>query len=92
MPEEVALATLFADGLLRRDAERTRTTPRWQAAVARAAARLQRAGAPWKDLRIPIAAALVELYPAIGDEKLVPLVEAMLPVEASEFASALGLP
>ena len=34
---------LLEDGLIRRDGERTRTTPRWQAAMARAALGLQRA-------------------------------------------------
>jgi len=91
MPDPDPLGRLLADDLVRREAGRTRTTPRWQAAVARAALRLQDEGAPWRDLRLPIAAALLELYPAIHDEALVPLVEAMLPVEESEIGPAPGV-
>jgi len=58
--------------------------------MARAAARLKQEEAPWRDLRLPIAAALVESYPALDDDALVPLVEALLPVEESELAPALG--
>jgi hypothetical protein len=90
MPEAGALERLVADGLVRREEDRPRTTPRWQAAVARAAARLQREGAPWHDLRLPIAAALLELYPDVADDELVPLVEAMLPVEECESEAVLG--
>jgi hypothetical protein len=90
MREADALERLVADGILRREGGRTRTTPRWQAAMARAAARLKQEEAPWRDLRLPIAAALVESYPALDDDALVPLVEALLPVEESELAPALG--
>ena len=82
--------TLRSDGLIRRDGDRTRTTPRWQAAMARAALRLQRADAPWRDLRLPIAAALLEQYPDAADEELAALVEVMLPVEEAELAPAWG--
>lgn len=88
MPEP--LEPLLADGLLRRDGDRLRTTARWQAAMARAALRLQRDRAPWSDLRLPIAAALVEQYPEATDPQLAALVEAMLPVEEGELAPALG--
>ncbi|MBS1110330.1 MAG: hypothetical protein H6Q88_2322 [Anaeromyxobacteraceae bacterium] len=90
MRDADALERLVADGILRREGGRTRTTPRWQAAMARAAARLKQEEAPWRDLRLPIAAALVESYPALDDDALVPLVEALLPVEESELAPALG--
>ena len=90
MRDADALERLIADGILRREGGRTRTTPRWQAAMARAAARLKQEEAPWRDLRLPIAAALVESYPALDDDALVPLVEALLPVEESELAPALG--
>jgi hypothetical protein len=90
MREADALERLVADGILRREGGRTRTTPRWQAAMARAAARLKQEEAPWRDLRLPIAAALVESYPALDDDALVPLVEALLPVEEAELAPALG--
>jgi len=81
---------LLEDGLIRREGDRTRTTPRWQAAMARAAVALQRAQAPWQDLRLPIAAALLERYPGATDEELAALVEAMLPVEEAELAAAWG--
>jgi hypothetical protein len=58
--------------------------------MARAAARLKEGEAPWRDLRLPIAAALLESYPAADDEALAPLVEAMMEVEETELASALG--
>jgi hypothetical protein len=53
-----ALERLVADGFLRREGGRTRTAPRWQAAMARAAARLKQE------------AALLESYPALDDELL----------------------
>ncbi len=81
---------LLSDGLVERDGDRTRTTARWQAAMARAALRLQRAQAPWQDLRLPIAAALLERHPDATDEELAALVEAMLPVEEAELAAAWG--
>jgi hypothetical protein len=58
--------------------------------MARAAARLKQEAAPWRDLRLPIAAALLESYPAVDDEFLVSLVEAMTHVEESELAAVLG--
>jgi hypothetical protein len=88
MPEP--LETLLSHDLLRRDGDRLRTTPRWQGAMARAALRLQRGGAPWRDLRLPIAAALLERYPEASDAELAGLVEAMLPVEEAELAPVLG--
>jgi hypothetical protein len=88
MPEP--LEALLSDGLIRREGERTRTTPRWQAAMARAALALQRAGAPWKDLRLPIAAALLERHPDATDDELAALIEAMLKVEEAELAAAWG--
>ncbi len=81
---------LLADGLIRREGDRARTTARWQAAMARAASTLQRAAAPWQDLRLPIAAALLEWYPDAADEELAALVEAMLPVEEAELAASWG--
>jgi hypothetical protein len=88
MPEP--LETLLSDALIRRDGDRLRTTPRWQAAMARAALRLQRGSAPWRDLRLPIAAALLERYPEATDAELASLVEAMLPVEEAELEAAFG--
>jgi hypothetical protein len=80
-----ALARLVEAGFLRReDGGRVRSAARWQAALARAAFRLQRAGAPW-DLRLPIAAALVESFPELPDETIAALVEQMLRVEEAEL-------
>jgi hypothetical protein len=81
---------LRIDGLIHREGARDRTTARWQAAMARAALRLQRSGAPWQDLRIPIASALLERYPDATDADLAALVEAMLPVEEAELAASWG--
>lgn len=83
MPDR--LARLIEDGLVRRDGDRARTTPRWQAAMARAALGLQRSGAPWTDLKLPVVVALVERYPDASDEEIADLVEALLPVEAAEL-------
>lgn len=88
MPDGSALEVLVAGELVRYEEGWVRTTRRWQAAMARAAARLQQSAAPWTDLRLPIAAALVENYPCMTDEALAPLVEAMLPVEEAELERA----
>jgi hypothetical protein len=80
------LAALEADGLLRRDGDRLRTTRRWQSAMARAAFRLVGAGIDGDDLRVPVAAALVELYGVDApEERIADLVEAMLPIEEREL-------
>jgi len=85
MPDEDVLAALEAAGLVARDAAGIHPTRRWQAAMARAARSLQAGGAPWKDLRLPIAVALVELCGDLPDEEMVRWVEALLPVEAAGF-------
>ena len=85
MDDTGPLARLEADGLVRRTTEGARTTARWQGARARAALRLHEAGAPWHDLRLPIAAALLELRPGLTDEQLADLVEAMWPIEEREM-------
>jgi hypothetical protein len=92
MPEPGAVERLIEDGYLRHEAARLRTTARWQAALARAAFLLQRADAPWSDLRLPIAAALAEPYQALDDDALAALVEVMLSVEQAELAPMLGPP
>ena len=86
MGEASALARLEKDGLVRRGPEGARTTARWQAAMARAAVRLYSEEAPWQDLRLPIASALLEIYDELGDEELADLIEAMLPVESVGLA------
>jgi hypothetical protein len=90
MLEQDALERLIEDGFVRRESTHLRTTARWQAALARAALALQRANAPWQDLRLPIAAALAEHYRELPDEEIASLVEAMLPVEEAELAPLFG--
>jgi hypothetical protein len=85
MPDGAPLARLFRDGLLTDDGSGPRTTARFQAAMARAALRLQRSGAPWQDLRVPIAAALVELCGDLSDADVATCVEALLPIEQAAF-------
>jgi len=86
MPALDALARLEADGVLRRDGDRYRTTRRFQAAMARAAFHLVRTTDEEGDLRFPIAHALVELYgPELSDAEMVQLVEELLPIERGEL-------
>ncbi len=89
MPEGDLLARLEADGLVRTDEHGIHTTARWQGAMARAALGLYRAGAPWRDLRLPIAAALVELYGDLPNEEIARYVEALLPVEAAALGGRI---
>ena len=80
------LAALEADGLLRRVDGIPRTTPRWQRAMMRAAARLYAAGDKRDDLRIPITIALLEVYgPETRDEELLARIEIILPIEMREL-------
>jgi hypothetical protein len=80
------LAALEAEGLLRREGDRLRTTRRWQSAMARAAFRLVGAGIDGDDLRVPVASALVEIYGIDEPEqRIAELVEAMLPIEEREL-------
>jgi hypothetical protein len=90
MPERDPRERLVEDGLLEREESRLRTTARAQGALARAALSLQRAGAPWKDLRLPLAAALAERYPDLPDQELADLVEAMLPIVMAELPPMFG--
>ena len=84
---DALLATLEADGLLRPVGDGYRTTRRWQSAMARAAFRLVSAGMDGDDLRVPIAAALVEIYgDALPDERIAELALALVPIEAAELA------
>lgn len=87
--EPTALASLEADGLVRREGDRLRTTRRWQSAMARAAFRLVGAGIDGDDLRVPVASALVEIYGVDQpEERIAELVEAMLPIEERELHPA----
>ena len=83
MPDEEILAALEAEGLVSRDDAGVKPTRRWRAAMARAARRLALEHAPWKDLRLPIAVALVELRSNLSDQGIARRVEALLPLEAA---------
>jgi hypothetical protein len=85
MVEADILARLETDGFIRRETDGARTTPRWQAAMARAALRLYGSDAPWQDLRLPIASALLEIYGALSDAEIARYVEAILPIEEVEL-------
>jgi hypothetical protein len=91
MSQASVLARLEADGLVRSGPDGARTTIRWQAAMARAAVRLHRSDAPWQDLRLPIAVALLETCEGLADDELAELVEAMLPLEQRELRGASHL-
>jgi hypothetical protein len=80
------LTKLEADGLVHAGGSTRRTTKRWQAAMARAAARLYES--PHEDLRAAVAFALVELYgTAFDDEAIATALEVMLPIERAELES-----
>ncbi len=80
-----ALERLESDGLLERIAGALRTTRRWHGAMALATMRLLGQQAE-RDLRLPIAAALVEIYgPALRTDDLADMLQALLPIEASEL-------
>jgi hypothetical protein len=86
MPAPDPIARLEADGVLRREGERYRTTRRFQAAMARAAFHLVRTTDEEGDLRFPIAHALVELYGAeLSDSEMLQLIEQLLPIELAEL-------
>lgn len=84
-----AAEALVAAGLLVRGERGLATTRRWQAAMARAAARLYASEAPWEDLRLPIAMALAELVEA-DDAALARCVEVMLDVESATLRRVFG--
>lgn len=88
MPDPAVLAALQADGLVAPDGAGVRPTRRWHAAMARAARRLALAGAPWKDLRLPMAVALVELRGDLADDEIARRVEALLALEAAGAPTA----
>jgi hypothetical protein len=91
VPEREVQIRLLADGLLLSAESGLRSTRRWQAAMARAALRLIRAGLDGDDLRVPIATALIELYgDELDDRAIADAVEIMLPIEMAELAQVLG--
>jgi hypothetical protein len=84
--QAAALERLREDGYLEPRAGALRTTRSWQSALARAAAALFSRGEAWLDLRLPIAAVLVEAHPDTPAGDLAELIEAMLPIEEAELA------
>lgn len=89
---EAVVERLLSDGCLRRVDGRLRTTRRWQGAMARAAKRLAFEGDPFDDLRVPIAAAMLETYGSeTTDEELMGLIAVMLPIEADELSPRVPL-
>jgi hypothetical protein len=92
MPDAVE-ARLYADGLLTTTDTGVRVTRRWQAAMARAVLHLIRAGQDGDDLRVPIAAALIEIYgDELDDEAVAHAIGIMLPVELAELARIAAPP
>jgi hypothetical protein len=87
MPERDLRSRLIADGLLRQADADLRTTRRWQGAMARAALRLVQIGTDGDDLRVPIAAALIEIYgDTLDDEAVADAIAIILPIELAELA------
>jgi hypothetical protein len=93
METSAAHERLAADGLIARVGATWRTTRRWQAAMMRAALRLQGADERGEDLRIPVALALLEIYGEVmDDEELCRLTVALLPIEQRELTPPRGSP
>jgi len=91
MPERPdPVERLLEDGYLVRQDGRLRTTPRWQATLARAALALLQKGEPWRDLRLPVVMALAHRYGACPDDELADLVEALLPIEEGLLPPLFG--
>lgn len=80
---------LQAAGLLAATEAGLRTTPRWQAAVMRAAAGLYRAGDVGDDVRVPLAMALDEQLPHTSDDDAAGMLAVLVAVEAAEAGVAL---
>jgi hypothetical protein len=91
-PEADLVARLEADLVLRREGDRLRTARRFQSAMARAAMRLRAEGEDGDDLRVPLAHALLELYPSESDERILALIELLLPIELAELAPQRASP
>lgn len=83
---------LLREGLVRRDVGGLRTAPRWHGAMMRAALRLLDAGDPGEDLRVPVAAALLELLPDASDAEVAAMAAVLLPLEAAEAGMAMDAP
>jgi hypothetical protein len=90
MERAAAERALLDHGVLRREPSGAlRTTPRWQAAVMRAAARLMASGDQGEDVRLPILGALVELVPEASDAEVAAMAAVVLPVEAVEAGAGM---
>jgi hypothetical protein len=81
---------LERDGFLESTSAGLHTTKRWQAAMSRAALRLHTEGETLSDLRVPIAAALIEVYDDVSDEALAEAVTVMLRIESTELSASIG--
>jgi len=87
MPDPALADQLVADRVLRRVGGELRTARRWQAAMMRAAVRLQAAGDPGTDLRVPVAAAVLELYDGLLPEpSIVDAVDLLTAIESRELS------
>ena len=81
MPDHHALERLIADGFVRPFKDHFVPTPRWHAAVARAAVALMLQGEELDDLRVPVAWALSEVYgTSSSDDEVVEMVAVMTPL------------
>jgi hypothetical protein len=81
---DAARSRLEESGFIHWDGARWRTTRRWQGALSRASLRLIRDGEAREDLRIAVAAALIEgLGADLPDEELAALITAILVVQAA---------
>jgi hypothetical protein len=65
--------------------EADRVTPRFRAAIARAALALVRSGADGADLRVPVARAVLELAPDLDDDAIAALVAKLTPIAARDL-------
>ena len=85
-PSADAMAVLETCGLVFREGATLRPTRRFRGAMARAAVRLMACGDSGHDLRVPIAAALVDvLGEEVTDAEIARYVVAMLPIQAGEL-------
>ena len=82
MHQNLAIKRLQNARIIEISASGTKSTRRWQAAMARAALDLLARNDPSEDIRVPITYALLQLYGnTISDNDLFDLVTAMLPIE-----------
>jgi hypothetical protein len=93
VPDERVVERLSEEGFLKRDGDRWVPGQRWHAAVARAAASLLARGEELRDLRVPVAWALSEVYASSSsDDELVEMVAVMTPLTAIQSTSTTSTP